>query len=271
MNNNFFEGLEALGFSNLNDLKIFEEKQESQDKNMVIKKELTEADCLYDKTYTCPVCSLNFKARTVKSGKARLISTDTDFKPHYSIINPVKYDVILCPYCGYAVLTQFFHSLRATQIEWIRNQISSAFKAKQYPDIYTTEIAIERYKLALLNAIVKKAKISEKAYICLKIAWLYRDLEDQDNEKRFLEQALKGFLEAFEKERFPVCGMNEHTLRYLMGDLFRRTGDTENALKWLSDVLVSRNAPARLKDRARNLKDLIRASQQKDYKDTEQT
>lgn len=261
--NNFFEGLEILGFKDLDHLTIFEEKQDTQDTTVAEKKELTEADCLYDKSYTCPVCSLNFKARTVKSGKARLISTDTDFKPNYSVINPLHYDVILCPYCGYTALTQYFHSIRATQIEWIKNQISSVFKTKLYPNVYTIEIAIERYKLALLNAVVKKARVSEKAYICLKIAWLYRNLEDKDNEKRFLEQALKGFLEAFEKERFPVCGMNEHTLTYLIGDLFRRTGDTENALKWLSEVLISRNATPRLKDKARDVKDAIKEARQK--------
>ena len=142
---------------------------------------------------------MNFKAKTVKSGKARLVSTDTDFKPTYSIVNPIYYDVILCPFCGYAALAQYFSSIRGTQINWIKTQISALFKMKIYPDTYTTEIAIERYKLALLNAVVKKAKSSEKAYICLKLGWLYRDLEDKDNEIRFLEQALKGFMSAFER------------------------------------------------------------------------
>ncbi|MBR2057863.1 MAG: DUF2225 domain-containing protein, partial [Fibrobacter sp.] len=35
------------------------------------------------------------------------------------------------------------------------------------------DTSIERYKLALYNSMVKRAKISEKSYICLKIAWLY--------------------------------------------------------------------------------------------------
>mgnify|MGYP003761606911 CR=1 FL=1 len=57
--------------------------------------------------------------------------------------------------------------------------------------------------------------------------------------------------------------MNEHTLTYLIGDLFRRTGDTENALKWLSEVLISRNATPRLKDKARDVKDAIKEARQK--------
>ena len=39
---------------------------------------------------------------------------------------------------------------------------------------YSYEKAIERYKLALYNTLVKKGKNSEKAYECLKISWLYR-------------------------------------------------------------------------------------------------
>ena len=39
---------------------------------------------------------------------------------------------------------------------------------------YTYEDALARYQLALVNAIVKQAKNSEKAYICLKAGWLMR-------------------------------------------------------------------------------------------------
>ena len=40
----------------------------------------------------------------------------------------------------------------------------------------TYEDALTRYKLALLNAVVRQGKNSEKAFICLKTAWLLRGM-----------------------------------------------------------------------------------------------
>ena len=53
--------------------------------------------------------------------------------------------------------------------------ISANFRPHtEYKELYTYDEALERYKVALANAIVKLAKPSEKAYICLKTAWLLR-------------------------------------------------------------------------------------------------
>ena len=67
-----------------------------------------EADKLFDKKYTCPVCENNFTSKTVRSGKARMVRTDMDLRNVYDGIEPLKYDVILCPKCGYAALSRFF-------------------------------------------------------------------------------------------------------------------------------------------------------------------
>lgn len=218
------------------------------------KKETKIQDLLYDKTYNCPVCGNIFKEKTVKIGKARLVSKDTDLMPKYEKINPLFYDVVVCPRCGYSALIKYFDKLKNDQVQLIKSKISPKFKARIYPDIFDLDIAIERYKLALLNAVVKNAKSSEKAYICLKTAWMYRLKENKDDELKFLQQAFIGFKEAYEKESFPICGMDRFTLMYLLGELSRRLGDNHEALFWFSKVIVTPNVNPRLKELARDQK-----------------
>ncbi len=257
---NLFSGLEELGFKNLNEVDLYNKDEGKENDTPAAKDESSILDYIYDKSYTCPVCGNEVKARTVKVGKARNVSKDTDLMPRYENINPLFYDVVLCQNCGYAALSRYFEKLKHDQALLIKSTITQKFRAKVYPDLYDEDVAIERYKLALLNAVVKNSKLSEKAFICLKLSWMYRLKEDNENELKFSEQALTGFKEAFTKESFPICGMDTYTLVYLLGELSRRIGDNESALRWLGKVIVTPGVSPRLKELARDQRDLIRDS-----------
>ncbi len=102
----------------------------------------------------------------MKTGKARLLGTDQDLRAKYEGIDAVKYDVILCPHCGYAALNRYFNNITKVYAKLIKENISSKVQLHTYDDdIYTYEEAIERYKLCLANAVVKRAHASEKAYL----------------------------------------------------------------------------------------------------------
>lgn len=258
---NLFSGLEELGFNNINDDLYKENTPAVSQEKAQLKKIINPEDSLYDKTTNCPVCGNDFKSRVVKTGKARLISKDTDLMPRYQNINPLFYDIYICPKCGYAAMSRFFNNIKEHQAELIKQKISSKFHAKTYPLIYDVDIAIERYKLSLLNSLVKNAKTSEKAYTCLKLAWLYRIKENSGEETKFIQQAYIGLKEAYEKESFPICGMDSYTYMYLIGELARKLGDNSEALKWFGKVIISQNVNPRLKELARDQKDLIRGTE----------
>lgn len=252
-----FSGLEEFGFKNLNEVEIYKQENDaSSDTNL--KNDASALDYLYEKSFTCPVCGSEVKSRAVKSGKTRLMSKDTDLMPRYEPINSLFYDVILCSKCGYTALSKYFEKLKHEQTLVIKSVITPKFKAKVYPDEYDVDIAIERYKLSLLNSVVKNSRMSERAYTCLKLGWMYRIKEDSENELKFLEQALIGFKEAFTKEPFPICGMDTYTLIYLLGELSRRLGLKEDALKWFGKVIVTPGVNPKLKEMARDQKDLIK-------------
>lgn len=274
---NLFSGLENFGLNNLSNINIYDEpdKEEKEVSKKATHNGITEEDIIFDKTYTCPVCDSEFKAKTVKSGKLKLQSLDSDLRPRYLQADPLKYDAILCQKCGYAALNRFFKSVTSVQADLIRKNISVNYKPVPEPEgIYTYDDAIARHKMALINAIVKKAKTSERAYICLKIAWIIRGKAetlpkdtpnyDQEIEKlkkeelEFISNAYEGFNEAFMKESFPMCGMDENTITLLVAELARKTGKNDEASRWVSRLLVSKDVSDRIKEKAREIKELIK-------------
>lgn len=276
---NIFSDLSSMGFEGLTGVKIFDEDEKKKVVNTESKTEqvqIKEEDFLFDKSLKCPVCDREFKERTVKTGKARLIGSDPDLRPRYQGIDSVKYDAVICPRCGYGALSRFFNGLTAHQTKDIKDNVSASFKG--LPDdglpIYTYDTAIARFKLVLLNTVVKKAKMSERAYTCLKIAWLYRgkgeNLETsaknyqeqkkfcEEAEKEFLKNAYDGFMMAMSKEMFPICGMDEFTFMYLLANLAHLVDNDEEALRLISRIIISPGANPKIKDKARDFKELLK-------------
>ncbi|ERI92577.1 hypothetical protein HMPREF1982_02185 [Clostridiales bacterium oral taxon 876 str. F0540] len=258
MKENIFSGLEGLGFNDIHDLELFNKKKEEEKAASVEKKEEDPKNSLYDATVTCPVCQSVFQARSVKSSAIRRQKSDSDLFVRYASVNPYFYEVYLCNVCGYAAMKQDFEKIRDYQVELVQKKITPRWQGRRYPEVYTAEIAIERYKLSLLNSVVIEAKSSKKALNCLRIAWMYRLQEDETNEKLFLAQALEGFSDAYSSEDFPICGMDKFTLMYLLGELNRRIGNLEEANKWLSKVITTPSTPQKIKDLARDQRDLIK-------------
>lgn len=271
-------GLEVFGLKGMDNVSdIYDgEKKEEEKKEAEVKKDpvLIEQDMLFEKSYTCPICDTEFKSRTVRIGKARLLKTDLDLRPKYENVDLLKYDVILCPHCGYAALSRYFKFLTSPQAKLIKENISPNFKHKQEKGaIYTYEEALSRYKLTLANAIVKRARPSEKAYICLKTAWLLRgeteSLKDDapdfqqkkaalvKEEEEFLRNALEGFLTARQTEGYPMCGMDETTVDYLIAVLAMRFEQFDISTKLIAGILVSNMATPRMKDKARDVKEML--------------
>lgn len=103
------------------------------------------------------------------------------------------------------------------------------------------------------------ARESKKAMNYLKLAWMYRLKEDDKNELQFLNQALENLSTAYYNEPSPIYGMNKFTTMYLIGELKRRLGKSEDSLIWFSQVITATMSPQKIKDLARTQKDLIKS------------
>ena len=266
-------GLSEIGLGGLENMEVYEQPEDKEaEKQAEEKPEVKEETFLFDKSYECPVCYQGFKAKTVRSGKLRSLGTDRDLRPLYDQMEPLKYDVVICPHCGYAALTRFFGGLTAGQIKAIKENISANFHpVKEEKETYTYEEALYRYKLCLANTIVKHGKVSEKAYICLKAGWLLRSMgenldpavedynkkiqEIKEQEKDFLKNALDGLITARQTENYPICGMDEVTLEYLIAVLAMEFEKYDISSRLIYNILNTPTVNNRIKDKAREVKD----------------
>ena len=117
---------------------------------------------------------------------------------------------------------------------------------------------------------MKKGKDSEKAYTCLKMAWIIRGYKESldsnmpgytekveelnADEEELLHNALEGFISARATESMPIAGMDQITLDYLLSVLCLNEGRYDDAAKFIVNVLQSRTASARLKNNALDIK-----------------
>lgn len=273
------DGLAKLGIKNVDTSSMYEDKKADTKKTeakaaapLVIK----EQDFIYEKEYECPICDQKYKAFTMKANKARLLSMDKDLRPIFEGIEPLKYEVISCPVCGYSVMNKYMKPLTPSQKKAVIDNVSQAFKGletKDNEDTASYECSIEKVKLALACAILKRAKASEKAYICLKGGWLCRSyaehlddtVEDyeakiktaKEDEKEFLDNAYEGFINARQSEDFPIAGMDSSTLDYLIAVMATERGIYDVASRMIAGILQSPNASTKIKDKARDLKDEV--------------
>lgn len=258
---NLFQGLDKIGFNNTENINIYKKPtlKEAEIKKAT-NKIIDPLTLLFDKTIDCPVCYTKFKTASVKKEGYRIDKRDSDSLIYYKDINPYLYDIILCPKCGYAALKNDFSKLRNYQRIHIIQNITPKYISKEYPRLLDINLAIERYKLALLNSVYIDSPASTKAILCLRLGWLYRLKGSYDNEIIFLKKAVEGLEFAYTNELFPIYGMNVYSLEYLIGELYRRIGNFDSSLKWFSNLIVKTGVDSKLKEKARCQRDLAKDS-----------
>lgn len=282
---NLLSGLEKFGLDISEGADIFKEEEKPKEKEAVkeeVKEEIPpEESFILEKAIRCPVCDKVFKTKMIKTGRVKRLESDKDLRPRHQYIDTLKYDVCSCQNCGYTALHRFFPHISSAQSKLIEEKISTSFRPQMQaePAVYDYDTAIERHKLALLNTVVKKGKTSEKAYTCLKIAWLCRGKaeslnsdteagkkliqETKKEEEAFYQQAYDGMMKAVNTEMFPICGMDQGTVDYLLATMSMHYKKYDVASKLLAGILTSPTAGRQMKDKALNLKEEVVAELKK--------
>lgn len=270
------DGLEKFGLKTDEGFELFadDKKEDLQEKvEMTEDKIPSEEEFLLDKTITCIVCDKKFKTKMVKTGRAKRLQPDEDLRPRFQYIDTMKYGITVCPHCGYAALDNQFVHITAGQRKLIKEGICAQFNedlSHQEDIVYDYETALDRCKLALLSSVVKKGKTSEKAYICLKSAWLYRayaeELENSvdtdaekiaechENEEEYYKEAFDGFIKAIATESYPMCGMDQTTVNYLLAYMAFHFKRYELSARFIADIITSTTASHKMKEMTRELK-----------------
>lgn len=191
-----FDGLKKHEFGDLEDkdAKIAEENITIEKKDSKPQKVVEEIDCLFQKGYECPLCGKKFTQPTVKTNYMRIVNQDRDLRPRYQYVDANKYDIIHCNHCGYAALSRYFGPLANGHKKMLNEKIQMSYiPLSEIGETISYEEAKERFQLALDNAIARQAHSSEKALICLRMAWILRGMQEET--KLYMEKRIAGLIE----------------------------------------------------------------------------
>lgn len=203
----------------------------------------------YEVQSNCLYCEHSFTTKKVRTSKAKITHRDSDFCIHYENVNPLFYDILVCPSCGFA----YYKSYRALNT-YSRKKLKEAYIEKiNVPNLVgerTIEDAIYTFKLAILTATIINERKFITANLFLKLGWLYRMTNDKEQEKRFLQQALDDYVDMLANENIEQEDVDEDRLMYLMADLYLRLDHFIMARKLFSQLMTDKKVSPRYKNLA---------------------
>lgn len=188
------------------------------------------------KDVTCPICLNRFKATSIRASKCIPSGKDTDFRQIYNGLTPYLYDIWVCPECNYSSPKSVFDEVKPGEIKKIAEVLASSNLKLDLNKERTFESSLIYFKVSLLLMSYRKVANVLIAGVCLKTAWIYRQLNDE-NEFEYLKKAIKYYEKAYSIERFPIAKLTELRVTYLLGELNRRVKNYSEAIRWF-DIAV---------------------------------
>ena len=187
----------------------------------------------------CPICESDFKSNEI--GSCGYGSKRADFRPNYWEMNPVYYFYHLCPSCGFCAAKELFKL-----------------------EIRDKKLKKEIHELKKLENSDLSMKL-ERAMICLELmnehqivnmneyefgnSWINTFWWAKDNKAKKLGViTIKYFNQALDKDLVPEDEIP--TIKYLIGEIFRRIGEKEKALAFFDNVISTTSKETRIHELA---------------------
>ncbi|MBY0012536.1 DUF2225 domain-containing protein [Paenibacillus typhae] len=189
---------------------------------------------LYSIKVVCIHCENEFSTSRVRPSLKRAIRRDADFCSYYKDENPDYYVVRICPNCGFASTENSADKLADWQKKAFKEQVASRWQSRDFGGKRSWETALETYKLALICSQCINDKSRIIASHLHHIAWMYRYKGDTEQEQRFLRYSLDEYIKVFENDGM---GGNDARLMFLIGELNRRVGEYNKAVRWFSRLI----------------------------------
>ncbi|MBN8193566.1 DUF2225 domain-containing protein [Bacillus sp. NTK074B] len=193
----------------------------------------------YDKKTQCLSCKHSYSTIRIRSRFVKLSGYDTDFCPLYESdeVNPLLYNVSVCPVCGFSYTDDFTSYILPVLKAELEEKISLHWKPQDYGKIRSYEDAINTYKLAAYCALIKKEKKMTIAGLYLRTAWLYRKIGERDQERRFINLATHEYIDSYLTDNVSGSLMSETKLLYIIAELLRRQDKIDESVAYLSRVI----------------------------------
>ncbi|MQL52911.1 DUF2225 domain-containing protein [Desulfofundulus thermobenzoicus] len=209
---------------------------------------------LYDKSLTCPVCSVTFQAREVKGYKLKVVGQDYDFRQHFADFEPLWYSVWVCPRCYYANSRADFSTITERQKHILQEQQAERIREAPRPleEPGTPGYALQSHLLAIKSLEQMQAEPEKIARMWLHLGWLYTDAREEEKARHARQQALEKFKEYYFASRRPLTTEQDQQLAYLIGELHYQLSSLEEALQFFRRAVVHRGGNPVINERARD-------------------
>ena len=201
-------------------------------------------ESFFEQQKVCPVCQTKFTVTRVRSSACFVISRDTDFRVKYRDIDPLLYSIWVCPGCQYTNTDKDFNQeFGPHELERLKKGLGM-LKSDE-PDFSgqrNMQTGLRTMELALRTAMVRQVPSIVLAGYYLRAAWVCRELGKTEEELKNIEQARNNYQKSFEKEwgRY-AAKMSDSRIMYLIGELNRRLGECEEAIKWFSRAVMNKD------------------------------
>lgn len=185
----------------------------------------------------CPICGETTRVVKVKS-KLLAERTDEDFCVHYKDFNPYFYKIWFCEHCGFAADEKtFLGSIPLTHKRKIQEFLNSRKLGLKFVEERQVPDAVASFKLAIFYAELTGQSLAKRAGLYLELGWIYRASEEKEREDEMLERAISLYDRSLMTERYPINGLSDNTVIYLIGALYYRLHDFEKSTQYLSRII----------------------------------
>ncbi|MFZ5596526.1 MAG: DUF2225 domain-containing protein [Bacillota bacterium] len=188
-------------------------------------------DIFYRKEFTCPMCANKFSTLKPRQKYVVVEKTDDDFCSYYKTVNPLFYEINVCPVCCYAFNNSSYGPIRAEIKDGMAKLLLKISKPVNYCNTRSLQDALDTFMMAVECQRLRGADDAVIGRLYLKTGWMFRYMEQKDLEMKFLDKALYYITRSFEKNPSddPKEEMN---LMFLLGQLHFILGDEKGAINW---------------------------------------
>ncbi len=185
----------------------------------------------------CPICGETTRVVKVKS-KLLAEHTDEDFCVHYKDFNPYFYKIWFCEHCGFAADEKtFLGSIPLMHKRKIQEFLNSRKLGLKFVEERQVPDAVASFKLAIFYAELTGQSLAKRAGLYLELGWIYRASEEKEREDEMLERAISLYDRSLMTERYPINGLSDNTVIYLIGAIYYRLHDFEKSTQYLSRII----------------------------------
>jgi len=203
---------------------------------------MNEKSPIFTRNMKCPACTTAFPTTNVRISYPKTYEISTDFCVTYQDEenSPYLYYVNVCESCGYAY-TKNSQPLTRDSVQVIQQKISINWTPRSFGNKRSLEDAITVYKLAIYTSIIKNEKFYMLAGLLLRLGWLYRKMNNIEQEERFIRKAYETYKKSYDLADYSGSEMSEVRIIYLIGELARRLNEFEQAISFFSKVISHPN------------------------------